>query len=268
MALIASLVYDQAMRNATLALSILLVPTISRLMAQDLTTGEAIFNSNCAFCHGTDGSGSRGPNLRGSLRSGNLDADIAKVISNGLPGTAMPKFSLEDDELKSIVMYVQSLRKASPAVAPVDGNKLAGKRLYDTQGCSRCHEIGNQGSALGPNLTRIGVARSYEYLKTSIIDPSVDIPTEYEAVRIVTQTGKRVQGVWVNEDSFTIQVRLADESFASFDKQTLREVVHEKKSAMPAYHPGETDLKNLLAYLSSLTGDTNTTETQKEQRAR
>jgi len=256
------------MRNGALALSILLVPAISRLMAQDLTTGEAIFNVNCAFCHGTDGSGGRGPNLRGSLRIGNLDADIAKVISNGLPGTAMPKFSLEDDELKSIVMYVQSLRKASPAVAPVDGNALAGKRVYDTQGCSRCHEIGNQGSALGPDLTRIGVARSYEYLKTSIIDPSADIPAEYHAIRIVTQAGKRVQGVWVNEDSFTIQVRLADESFASFDKQTLKEVVHAKQSTMPAYHLGETDLKDLLAYLSRLTGDTNTTETQKEQKTR
>jgi mono/diheme cytochrome c family protein len=74
--------------------------------------------------------------------------------------------------------------------------------------------------------------------------------------------------VWVNEDSFTIQIRLPDESFASFDKQTLKEVAHEKKSTMPAYHLGETDLKNLLAYLSSLTGNTNTTETQKEERAR
>ena len=256
------------MRNATLALSILLVPAIGRLLAQDLATGEAIFNSNCAFCHGTDGSGGRGPNLRGSLRTGNLDADIAKVISNGIPGTAMPKFGLEDDELKSIVMYVQSFRKATPATAPVDGDKLAGKRIYETQGCSRCHVVGNQGSAFGPNLTRIGVARSYEYLKTSIVDPSVDVPDEYQAVRIVTQAGKRVQGLWVNEDAFTIQVRLADESFASFDKQTVRELVHEKKSAMPAYHLGDADLKNLLAYLSGLTGDTNTSETQKEQRAR
>jgi putative heme-binding domain-containing protein len=256
--------YHHAMRCAVFALSILLVP----VMAQDLATGEAIFNVNCAFCHGTDGSGGRGPNLRGSLRSGNLDADIAKVISNGIPGTAMPKFGLEDDELKSIVMYVQSFRKAAPAVVPVEGDPLAGKRIYEAQGCSRCHEIGNQGSALGPNLSRAGVARSYEYLKTSIVDPSVDIPAEYEPIRIVTQAGKRVQGVWVNEDSFTIQIRLPDESFASFDKQTLKEVAHEKKSTMPAYRLGETDLKNLLAYLSSLTGNTNTTETQKEERAR
>src|SRR3954468_2981310 len=134
------------MRSGAVALlSILLVPTIGRLMGQDLPTGEAIFNSNCAFCHGTDGSGGCGPNLRGSLRTGNSDADIAKVISNGIPGTAMPKFGLEDDELKSIVMYVQSLRKPAPAATPVEGNPAAGKQVYDTQGCSRCHQIGNHG---------------------------------------------------------------------------------------------------------------------------
>jgi putative heme-binding domain-containing protein len=256
------------MRNATLVLSLLLVPTISRLAAQDLETGEAIFNSNCAFCHGSDGSGGRGPNLRGSLRNGNSDADISKVISGGLPGTAMPKFGLEPDELQSIVMYVQSFRKATPSVVPAGGDKAEGKRVYDSQGCSGCHEVGLQGSAFGPNLTRIGVSRSYEYLKTSIVDPSKDIPDEFRSVGIVTAAGKRVQGLWVNEDAFTIQVRLADQSFASFEKQAVREVVHEKKSAMPAYHLGEADLKNLLAYLSGLTGDTNSTETQKEQRAR
>lgn len=256
------------MRRAAFALSIFLAPAIGRLVAQDLATGEAIFNSNCAFCHGSDGSGGRGPNLRSSLRIGNQDADITKVITNGLPGTAMPKFNFEDDEMKSIVMYVQSLRKAAPATAPVEGDKLAGKRVYNTQGCARCHEIGNQGSAFGPSLTRIGVARTYSYLKTSVVDPSADIPDEYQSVRLVTQAGKRVQGVWANEDAFTIQIRLADESFASFDKQSLKEVAHEKKSAMPAYHLGETDLKNLLAYLSSLTGDANTTETQQEQKVR
>ena len=224
-------------------------------MAQDLATGEAIFNSNCAFCHGADGSGGRGPNLRASLRTGNLDSDITTVIRNGLPGTAMPKFTLEDDEMQSLVMYIQSLRKASPASAPIEGDPIAGKLVYDTQRCSQCHEIANQGGTLGPNLTRIGAARSYDYLQTSIVDPSADIPAEYQSVQIVTRDGKRIQAVRVNEDSFTVQVRLADEGFASFDKQTLKELVHMKKSVMPAYHLGAMDQKNLLAYLSSLTGE-------------
>ncbi len=256
------------MRNATIVLSLLLLPATGRVSAQDLATGEAIFNSNCAFCHGSDGSGGRGPNLRGSLRNGNQDSDIAAVIKNGIPGTAMPKFGFEDDESQSLVMYIQSLRKAAPPTAPVEGDKVAGKQIYDTHACAGCHKVQNEGSAFGPDLTRIGVSRSYDYLKASVTNPSADIPEEYEPVRIVTRDGRRIQGLRVNEDAFTLQVRLPDQSFASYDKQSLKELTHEKKSPMPAYHLSEADLKNLLAYLSNLNGGTSTTETQNERRVR
>ncbi|MDQ6701282.1 MAG: c-type cytochrome, partial [Acidobacteriota bacterium] len=170
-------------------------------------------------------------------------------------GTAMPKFGLEDDEMQSLVMYVQSLRKASPVSVPIPGDPAAGKRIYNAQGCSKCHEIANQGGTLGPDLTRVGAARSYQYLQTSLVDPSADIPAEYETVQIVTRDGKHIQAVRVNEDSFTIQVRFPDESFASFDKQTLKELVRMKSSVMPVYRLGAADQQNLLAYLSSLTGE-------------
>ena len=68
-------------------------------------------------------------------------------------------------------------------------------------------------------------------------------------------------------DSFTIQIRLRDESYASFDKQTIKEEVREPKSMMPAYHLSEMDLKDLLAYLSSLVGEGKlTSEAQRERR--
>ncbi len=257
------------MRNATLILFFLTLAAMVRLNAEDLATGEAVFNSNCAICHGSEGTGGRGPNLHGPLRNGDQDSDIEKVIRNGLPGTGMPKFDLEKDELHALVEYIQSLRHASPSGPHPQGDKVAGKRLYDSSGCSRCHEIDNQGGTLGPSLTRVGASRSYEYLKTSIVDPSADIPDDYQTVKIVTRDGKHYQGVWVNEDSFTIQIRLPDESFASFDKQGLQEEVHEKKSLMPAYHFSDTDLKNLLSYLSSLTGDTQTaSDARREEKAR
>jgi putative heme-binding domain-containing protein len=248
-------------------LSLLAAVLAASLHAQDLATGEAIFNSNCAICHGTDGSGARGPNLRGRLRNGDSTAEIEAVISKGLPGTAMPKFSFEPDELQGVVRYVQSFHQAGASRPHPEGDKVAGKIVYDSHGCSGCHEIGHQGSTLGPNLTRIGASRSYDYLKTSIVDPSADVPDEYQTVRIVTKDGKQVQGVWVNEDSFTVQIRLSDESYASFDKQSLKEEVHEKKSLMPAYHLSDIDLKNLLSYLSDLTSDASGgTETQTERR--
>jgi cytochrome c oxidase cbb3-type subunit III len=236
------------------------------LRAQDMATGEAIFNSNCAICHGADGRGARGPNLRGSLRNGDQDADIEAVIRNGLTGTAMPKFTFEDDELTSVVLYIQSWRRGSAPRSKPEGDPGAGQHVYASQGCARCHEIRNEGSTLGPSLTRIGASRSYDYLKTSIVDPSADIPNEYRTIRIVTQNGKQYRGVWVNEDSFTIQIRLPDESYISFDKQAIKEEVREPKSMMPAYHLSDADLRNLLAYLSSLVGEADQTSEQQRDR--
>jgi hypothetical protein len=84
----------------------------------------------------------------------------------------------------------------------------------------------------------------------------------------VDQQGKQYQGICVNEDTFSIQVRLPNQEFISFDKQALREVVHEKKSLMPAYSFSDSELRNLLFYLSSLTGRSTTTETQEQARPR
>jgi len=56
----------------------------------------------------------------------------------------------------------------------------------------------------------------------------------------------------MNEDSFTVQLRLADQSFRSFDKQAIAREVIGTESPMPAYKFSNRDLDDLLAYLSSL----------------
>ncbi len=125
--------------------------------------------------------------------------------------------------------------------------------MYDRAGCSGCHRIGDTGSTYGPDLSRIGVARSVEYLRESLLNPSADIPPEYEGVTIITSDGKRVTGVRVNEDSFTIQLRLPSQRFASFQKGAAREVLYEKKSLMPAYSQlSKVEVDNLLEYLLGL----------------
>jgi len=104
-------------------------------------------------------------------------------------------------------------------------------------------------------LTRSGAGRSIEYLRESLIDPSADIADGYGGVTVVANDGRRVTGVRVNEDTFSVQIRKADQGFALFDKSATKEVIHETKSMMPSYKQlSGTDLQNLLAYLESLRG--------------
>ena len=256
------------MRDSALAVLFLLSAAVLSAQPAPAVSGEAVFASNCAGCHGMNGSGGRGPNLRGQLRHGDENADIAKVVRGGVPGTGMPSFDMDPKDLNAVVNYIQTLRRGGPATAPPPGDAAAGKRVYDANGCAGCHEIAGKGSTFGPNLTRVGAGRSHEYLKESVLHPSADIPDSFVGVTVVDRNGKRYQGIAVNEDSFTLQLRLPNQEFLSFDKQQVQSLIHEKKSLMPAYTLADGDLTNLLSYLSSLTGSSASTEIEQRKRAR
>lgn len=218
--------------------------------------GESIYRSNCAFCHGLTGKGGRGPDLTGRRNHGATRADVSRIVKQGIPGTSMPAYgNFETDEVAAVVGHVQKyLDGGGKANArKLAGNAGLGKKVYAANGCAGCHKIEGQGSVFGPDLSRIGAARSAEYLRDSIVKPSADIPPEWEGVTAVIADGRKVQGLKVNEDSFTVQLRDASGKFRSFDKSDLKSVVFDTKSLMPAYDKlAKADLDDLLAYLDSL----------------
>jgi cytochrome c oxidase cbb3-type subunit III len=225
----------------------------------DLADGKATFRSNCAFCHGLSGGGGRGPALNtGRFLHGSTDDDIKSVIRGGVPGTTMPSFEFEKDELDRLVAYVRTLSGSAAKGEPVAGDPIKGKAVYERSGCGGCHRVGIEGSVFGPELTRIGAGRSAEYIRESLVNPSADIPEDYAGVTVVTRNGQRVTGVRINEDTFTVQLRDASQKFRMFEKDEVRQVIHEPKSLMPSYGTlPKDDLANLLAYLDSLRGDLN-----------
>ncbi|MGH9612122.1 MAG: c-type cytochrome, partial [Bryobacteraceae bacterium] len=163
--------------------------------------GQALFRSNCAFCHGLTATGGRGPSLVTSelVRTG-APAAVGKVVRGGVPGTSMPAFSdFTDEQLGQIVDFLKGLAVHTVQQGPVPGNAEYGKQIYAANGCSGCHQINGSGSVLGPDLSRVGAARPAEYIQTSIIDPSADIPIESEGVMVVTNDGKQTTGVLINE---------------------------------------------------------------------
>jgi putative heme-binding domain-containing protein len=222
-----------------------------------LADGKATFRSNCAFCHGLTGGGGRGPALNSSrLAHGSTVADIKSVVSNGVPGTSMPAFEFEKDELDRLVAYVRTLSGSSGTAASVAGDPIKGRQVYQRSGCAGCHRIGVEGSVFGPELSRIGAGRSAEYIRESILNPSADIPEEYAGVTVMTKDGKRVTGVRINEDTFTVQLRDPSQNFQMFRRDEVQQVIPETKSLMPPYASlDKSDLQNLLAYLDTLRGD-------------
>ena len=238
----------------------------------EVAEGRAAFRTNCAPCHGlTARGGGRGPDLTsGNWAHGGTDAEIFRTISGGVPGTEMPANVLDDAEIRAIIAFLRSL--APPAHQVVAGDPGRGRQIFaGSAGCATCHMVEGSGGRLGPDLSRVGAARAVSYLVDSIREPDKELtsgatdpnnhyglPLPYDTVTVVMPDGERIVGVPRNEDTFSIQLIAADQSLHCLLKKDVRDVIHERKSLMPAYPEsalGASQLQDLLAYLVTLGRD-------------
>src|SRR5688500_800356 len=166
----------------------------------DAAAGKQVFESQCAWCHGTDGEGGTGPSLRGKMRNATDHNSIVNIVINGIPGTEMPSFRLPLTErsARQVASYVQSLSRA--AARPVAGNAQRGATRYQSTGCASGHVIHGQGGILGPELTSIGARRGGAYLRDALVKPEATRPPGYIVVRAAQTNGPEVRGIRVNED--------------------------------------------------------------------
>jgi putative heme-binding domain-containing protein len=117
--------------------------------------------------------------------------------------------------------------------------------------------VGSSGGRLGPDLSRVGAARSREALIREIRTPSEWMPPAFESVTLVTKDGQKIRGIKKNEDVFSIQIMDARERIQGYLKSELQQVTLEKTSLMPEYGPerlSQSDLNDLIGYLSTLRG--------------
>jgi cytochrome c oxidase cbb3-type subunit III len=230
----------------------------------DLARGQRLFETQCARCHGVKGTGGTGPSLnRARLRRAAGNGALIALIKEGVPGTAMPAtWQMDDREIRQVASYVRSLGRAE--VTPLPGDPAKGKALYARGDCSRCHAVRGQGGVLGPDLTDVGDRRGAAHLRQVLLDPGSsklldgDGYLAFLNVRVATRDGRVVQGLRVNEDSFTIQLRDADNRLHSFEKHELAELRREPEaSVMPAYAKtlSASEIDDLVAYLSGLRGE-------------
>jgi cytochrome c oxidase cbb3-type subunit 3 len=242
--------------------------------AKAAKAGEYEFRINCALCHGLGArGGGRGPDLtRAVKKHTHSDGEMFQVISNGIPGTAMPAngtngqgVGMTDEEIWQIITYIRSQEVKAPAQGL--GNARQGKKLfYGDANCALCHMVEGKGGRLGPELTGVGGSRTREAIIDSVRNPSrrlawglteatKEFPQEYESVTVVTAEGKEIKGVTLNEDSFSVQIMDANEQIHVLQKDKLRSFQKSRQSAMPKYDAdvlSNKDLEDIVAYLVSV----------------
>ena len=82
-----------------------------RQEAEAVERGAELYTSSCAICHGSRGEGAIGPALKGSQLNDDI---LEKIISRGIPGTAMPALGREEGgplkkhQIKDLAIFIKN----------------------------------------------------------------------------------------------------------------------------------------------------------------
>ena len=221
---------------------------------ESIRGGMSLYRRMCGECHGLDASGYRGPNLLVYM-TGASDEALFQMIRKGVPGSEMPASNRPDVELLQIMAYLRNMNAVPPAESIPAGNVASGGQLFAKQ-CANCHRVAGKGGRIGPDLSRIGSARTRDALVREIRTPHEWIPPAYETVTVVTKDGQKIRGIKKNEDAFSIQLMDMRERIQGYSKANV-EVIYDKNSLMPAFGPkqlSDGDLSDLVGYLTTLRG--------------
>lgn len=219
--------------------------------------GRQTFNSFCSRCHGIDGKGAKGPNLTsGRFRHAETDEDLVDIMANGVPGTGMPGFgeNLEDLFYRPIVAYLRDAakRNANAKRRGPMGDVKRGQTLFQKHKCASCHWNGSGGGRVGTDLSRLSA--TFDYVRKALLEPDAQVSAEYEPVVIILDTGQVVQGRRLYENAYFVLLMDDKERFQTIDKSAIEAMTRPTKSLMPSFKMSltEQDVRDLVQYISTL----------------
>jgi len=154
---------------------------------------------------------------------------------------------IDADRKNVLDEYRQALR--------ISGNPGRGKELFK-KNCGTCHRLGEEGYAVGPDLTAVA-SKSHEFLLQEILDPNRNLDNRYIAYLARTDSGRSVTGLLLSETKTSVTLRGPDAKDESFARVDLEQLVSNRLSLMPEGLEkvlSKQDMSDVLAYLDTWRG--------------
>ncbi len=135
-----------------------------------------------------------------------------------------------------------------------------GKKLFRKALCIRCHRVGFEGAAVGPDLTSVGRRFSRRDLLESIINPSKVVAEQYRLAKIITTDGRTLSGqILPSRDYRSPKLQLALKPLephlvTEISKSEIEARTISKTSVMPKdllNHLTKAEILELLAWLEA-----------------
>jgi putative heme-binding domain-containing protein len=148
-------------------------------------------------------------------------------------------------------------------VAPLLDKKLKnrdfehGKQMFAAANCFACHRFGNDGGAVGPDLSTLAGRFSARDILESVLEPSRVISDQYAAVTVTTTSGKVITGRVVNYKGKSMQINtnmLDPGATEGVIRDEIESMETSKVSMMPTgllNTLNEAELLDLFAFLLS-----------------
>jgi len=223
----------------------------------DIEAGSRLYTTQCALCHGPNGDGINGVDLRrGVFRRSVTDEDLARVVTTGIAAAGMPSFKFQPAELTAVLAFIRAGFDPGGTAVKV-GNPARGQALFTGKAqCATCHRVNGVGPRTAPDLSDIGAIRTPATLLRSLVDPTSTMIPINRPLRAVTKDGTTVRGRRLNEDTYTVQLIDDHERLVTLIKADLREYELGKTSPMPSVAAtlSPDEIADLVGYLLTLKG--------------
>ncbi len=223
----------------------------------DQGQGAQLYASNCAYCHGADGRGGRGPAIATLPKVISMSSqDLMGIVHKGEADQGMPGFpDLGDSGTKAVVQYLRTLQGVTadgPSVK-LTGDPDAGRRIFDGKGqCSTCHMILGKGGFMATELTSYARNRRADEIQQAIVNPDVELEPTSRVAKVRTRDGQSLTGVVRAEDNLNITLQTEDGRYHFLSRSGLAAVNYSDHSLMPRDYGTRltsAELDDLVAFL-------------------
>jgi putative membrane-bound dehydrogenase-like protein len=137
------------------------------------------------------------------------------------------------------------------------GDELRGRDVFfgSRATCSTCHTVRGEGGQVGPDLSKIGAARTGRDLLESIVFPNASFARGYEPYVVATDDGRVLTGVVRLETGDSIVLATPDRLEHAIPRRSIEAIEPSRVSVMPRgleANLSDGELADLLAFLQSL----------------
>jgi cytochrome c oxidase cbb3-type subunit III len=224
--------------------------------AAQIAAGAKQFQQSCAFCHGPEATGARGPDLiRSPLVAHDVHGNlIGPVIRNGRPDKGMPAQALSDGQIMAIAAFLHDrsnqaldsarLPKTYALSKLLTGNAAAGRAYFEgAGGCRSCHSPAGDLKGIATKLSPLNLEAWMMYPEKAL-----------STVTVTLASGEKIQGTLEHLDEFTVALRDSAGWYRSFSRGQVKVEVHDPLAAHRELLNtiSQSEFHDLFAYLETL----------------